>query len=222
MSCPKTPHILQEYFADDLAPLAKEEIDNHLLQCADCSNELEVLMLTQSRLADWQEQRVPHWDRGVELFRREHRVETRSGAWFSSWQWMPTAASFAMLCLLIFNTTVSVGEGGFAVSFGSGEGNLDVMLAEFEEEQRNEMESLIARFETRQDANNLQLMQAVMSQTQQATVENIDQIYAYFEEQRRQDMQLMSQGYQQLADSDYATIQSLQELAQFVSYQNVQ
>ena len=29
----------------------------------------------------------------------------------------------------------------------------------------------------------------------------------------------MSQGYQQLADSDYATVQSLQELAQFVSFQ---
>lgn len=222
MSCPKTPHILQEYFADDLAPLAKEEIDNHLLQCADCSNELEVLLLAQSQLTDWQERQVPHWDRGVELFRREHRVEAQSGSSLSGWQWMPTAASFAMLCLLIFNTTVSIGEGGFTVSFGSGETNLDLTLSEFEEEQRNDIESLIARFESRQDANNLQLMQAVVSQTQQATVENIDQIYAYFEEQRRQDMQLMSQGYQQLADSDYATIQSLQELAQFVSYQNVQ
>lgn len=222
MSCPKTPHILQEYFADDLAPLAKEEIENHLLQCEDCSNELEVLMLAQSQLNDWQEQRVPHWDRGVELFRREHRADTNSGSWFSNWQWMPTAASFAMLCLLLFNTTVSVGDGGFTVSFGSESGELDVVLAEFEQAQRDEMESLIARFESRQDANNLQLMQAVMSQTQQATVENIDQIYAYFEEQRRQDMQLMSQGYQQLADSDFATIQSLQELAQFVSYQTVQ
>ena len=222
MSCPKTPHILQEYFADDLAPLAKEEIENHLLQCEDCSNELEVLMLAQSQLNDWQEQRVPHWDRGVELFRREHRAESSSGSWFSNWQWMPTAASFAMLCLLLFNTTVSVGDGGFTVSFGSESGELDAVLAEFDRAQRDEMESLIARFESRQDANNLQLMQAVMSQTQQATVENIDQIYAYFEEQRRQDMQLMSQGYQQLADSDFATIQSLQELAQFVSYQTVQ
>ncbi len=219
MSCPKTPHILQEYLADDLTPLAKVEIDKHLLQCEHCSRELEVLMLTQSQLADWREERVPHWDRGTELFRREHRVSKESPSWFTAWQWMPTAASFAMLCLLILNTSVSVGNGGFSVSFGSPEGDLDAVLAAFELDQRAEIDSVIARFESRQDANNLQLMQAVMSQTQQATVENLDQIYAYFEEQRRQDMQLMSQGYQQLADSDYATVQSLQELAQFVSFQ---
>ena len=33
MSCPKTQHILQEYFADNLASLAKEKIDSHLLIC---------------------------------------------------------------------------------------------------------------------------------------------------------------------------------------------
>jgi len=222
MSCPRTQYILQEYLADDLTSLAKEEIDKHLLQCEVCAQELEVLTLTQSQLANWQEERVPHWDRGMELFRREHRVGKETPSWFSAWQWMPTAASFAMLCLLIFNTTLSVGDGGFSVSFGAESGNLDATLAAFENEQRAELNATIARFESRQDANNLQLMQAVMSQTQQATVENLDQIYAYFEEQRRQDMQLMSQGYQQLADSDYATVQSLQELAQFVSFQGVQ
>ena len=222
MSCPKTPYILQEYLADDLTPLVKEEIDKHLLQCELCARELEVLTLTQSQLADWQEERVPHWDRGLELYRREHGVSKGSAPWFSFWQWMPSAASFAMLCLLLFNTSVSVGDGGFSVSFGAQDSELDSTLLAFEREQRAEIDALISRFESRQDANNLQLMQAVMSQTQQATVENLDQIYAYFEEQRRQDMQLMSQGYQQLADSDYATVQSLQELAQFVSFQGVQ
>ena len=36
MSCPKTEHLLQEYFADDLAPLIKEEIENHLNFCDHC------------------------------------------------------------------------------------------------------------------------------------------------------------------------------------------
>lgn len=219
MSCPKTPYILQEYLADDLTPLAKEEIDKHLLQCEQCASELEVLMLTQSQLSNWQAERVPHWDRGMELFRREHRIGKGSPSWFAPWQWMPTAASFAMLCLLIFNTSLEVADGGFSVSFGLPNGDVDAALAVFEQQQRSEIDSMIARFESRQDANNLQLMQAVMSQTQQATIENLDQIYAYFEEQRRQDMQLMSQGYQQLADSDFATVQSLQELARFVSFQ---
>ncbi len=45
MSCPKTEHLLQEYFADDLAPLTREEMDNHLRFCDHCSAELEALML---------------------------------------------------------------------------------------------------------------------------------------------------------------------------------
>ena len=53
MSCPKTQHILQEYFADNLASLAKEKIENHLLVCGHCSNELESLLLTQSTLNQW-------------------------------------------------------------------------------------------------------------------------------------------------------------------------
>ena len=223
MSCPKTSHLLQEFFADDLAPLAREEIERHFLRCESCSQELEALMVAQNNLTEWQQERVPHWDRGVELFRREHAAPRSAPSWFAGWQWLPTATSFAMLCVLIFNTSVSVGEDGFMLSFGAGATTEPVteLLAEFETEQQAQLQSMIARFESRQDANNLQLLQAVMTQTQQSTVENLDQIYAYFEEQRRQDMQAMSMGYQQLADSDYATIQSLQELAQFVSYQDV-
>ena len=95
---------------------------------------------------------------------------------------------------------------------------IDRSLAKFEAQQLAEIESLIRRFEARQDSNNVQLLQAVMEQTQQSTAESLDRIYAYFEEQRLRDLQDMQLGYQQLADSDYATLRSLQELAQFVSY----
>ena len=46
------------------------------------------------------------------------------------------------------------------------------------------MQQLVARFEDRQDSNNVQLLQAVIDQTQQTTAENLDRIYAYFEQQR--------------------------------------
>ncbi|MBT4257536.1 MAG: hypothetical protein HOD87_15860, partial [Gammaproteobacteria bacterium] len=57
-------------------------------------------------------------------------------------------------------------------------------------------------------------------QNQQATAENLEQIYAYFEQQRILDLQDMRVGYQQLVDSDYETIRSLQQLASFVSFQD--
>jgi len=221
MSCPKTEHLLQEYFSDDLAPLASEEIERHLAQCPDCNQELEALLLAQSQLQQWQQEEVPHWDRGLELFKREHRPGEQQKAGFSIWQWFPTAASFAMLCLLIFNTSLSTAGGGFSISFGSRDAApaARTMLAELQQEQQREFDAMMARFEDRQDANNLQLMQAVMAQTQQTTADNLDRIFTYFEEQRLEDLQVLSQSYQQLVDSDYATIQSLQDLARYVSFQ---
>jgi soluble cytochrome b562 len=81
------------------------------------------------------------------------------------------------------------------------------------------MENLAIRVEDRQDANNLRLMQAVLDQAQEATAQSLDQMAGYFEQQRQLDIQDFQVGYQELADSDYETIRSLQQLATFISYQ---
>ena len=47
----------------------------------------------------------------------------------------------------------------------------------------------------------------------------LEGIYALFEDQRLRDLEDMRIGYQQLMDSDYETLRSLRQLAQFVSYQ---
>ena len=222
MSCPKTPHLLQEYFSEDLAPIVREELDKHLAECEYCNSELESLLVAQSSLLRWQDQRVPHWDRGLELFKREHRVSNSTMGFWGRWQWFPTAASFAMLVILLLNVSVASNEQGFSISFGATptqQQDLDSRLVAFQASQQQDMEQLVARFEDRQDSNNVQLLQAVMDQTQQATMENLDRIYAYFEQQRLQDLTDMRVGYEQLVDSDYETIRSLQQLAQFVSYQ---
>ena len=220
MSCPKTQHVMLEYFAEDLSPVANEELQRHIDQCEHCSTELEAILLTHASLQKWQEEKVPHWDRGVELFRREHRShEPKSVSW-RFWNWIPAAASCAMLVVMLFNTTISSSADGFSISFGSvpSSGQLESMVAELEQRQRSEMQALAASFTERQDSNNVQLLEAVMTQTQQATAENLEIIYTYFEQQRIQDLQAMRAGYQDLLDSDYETIRSLQQLAQYVSY----
>ena len=222
MSCPKTDYLLQEYFSGSLSAQAGAEFDKHLAKCGECRAELDTLLLTGRELLSWQDQRVPHWDRGLGLFKREHAAMPKATGWFERWQWAPTAASFAMLCLLLLNTSVSVSDSGLEIAFGGSadRAEIDRSLATFEAQQLAEIESLIRRFEARQDSNNAQLLQAVMEQTQQSTAESLDRIYAYFEDQRLRDLKDMQLGYQQLADSDYATLRSLQELAQFVSYRD--
>ena len=48
------------------------------------------------------------------------------------------------------------------------------------------------------------------------------EVLAYFEAQRQQDMQLLQSSYQRLADSDFQTIRSVQQLANYVQYQGGQ
>ena len=205
MSCPKTEHLLQEYFTDDLAPLIKEEIENHLNFCDHCREELEGLILVQSSLNQWQDQRVPHWDRGRELFRREHRVPGSRISFWNKLQWVPSAVSFAMLAILLLNVNIVSSDSGVSISFGVNESDsvlLESRLFAFEQQQEIAINELVQRIEDRQDSNNIELLQAVMDQTQQTTAENLDLIYAFFEQQRLQDLEDMRVSYQELVDSD--------------------
>jgi hypothetical protein len=214
MSCPKTHYLLQEYFSEDLSAIARNELDRHLTDCAHCNGELESVLLAQQNLQQWQEQRAPHWDRHLELFRQEHRINRPVSRFWLSWQWLPTAT---------LNVSVVSNESGFSISFAGPSAsitNSNAQLAEFEQAQRLEMQQLATRVESKQDSNNVQLLQAVMEQTQQSTIDTFDQMYAYFEQQRLLDLQDMRTGYEQLVDSDYETIRSLQQLVNYVGYQS--
>mgnify|MGYP001433451757 FL=1 len=223
MSCPKTQHILQEYFADDLASLAKEKIESHLLVCGHCSNELESLLLTQSTLNQWKNERAPHWNRGMEFFRREHQTPISGFSLWHRLQWAPTIACFVMMIVLLLNVNFVSSQEGFSVSFGSTSDDspaIEERLVAFQEEQRLAMDTLAGRIEDRQSSNNIELLQTVLDQNQQTTAENLNRIYAFFEQQRLRDLEDMRVGYQDLVDNDYETIRSLQQLAQFVSFQS--
>jgi len=227
MSCPKTRHLLIEYFDDSLPPLAREEIEHHLAECRECASELDSVHAVQTRLDGWHEQRVPHWDRGIPLFKEEHGgPAARPGAWL--WQWLPTAASLAMLVLLIFNVSVTRNGNGFTVAFGHRDGSMNEsmlteQLTQFAQQQQQRQEQalqlFLSRIDERQDSNNLRLMQAVLEHTQQLSSENFEQMYSYFEQQRQLDMENVQVGYQQLLDSDFETLRTMEQLASFVEFQ---
>jgi hypothetical protein len=137
-------------------------------------------------------------------------------------QWFPVAASFLMLTVLLLNTQVVSNDEGFLISFGVSDPNtpdIESQLQVFYESQRQDLNATIQRLEVRQDNNNIELLRAVVAQTQQTTAENLDSMYVFFDQQRLLDLEDMRVGYQELVDSDYETIRSLQQLAQFVSYQ---
>ena len=81
MPCPKTQYLFTEYFADDLSSIARGELEKHIQSCPECAAELIALQTTQSKLEQWQDERVPHWDRGTTLFRQEHVNQHQAKSW---------------------------------------------------------------------------------------------------------------------------------------------
>ena len=226
MSCPKTRHLLVEYFDESVSGVAREEIERHLSDCDACAKELQGMLAVQAQLSGWQAQRTPHWDRSIPHV-RERSPQTAAAGRIGLWQWLPTAACAAMLAALLFNVSVTGDSTGFSVSFG-GQSRIDsqefdLRLAQFAEQQRRRQEEslqqLLAGLDAQQDSNNLQLIQAVMEQVQQFTAESIDQMYSHFEQQRQLDLENVQFSYQQLLDSDFETLRTMEQLASYVQYQ---
>ncbi|MEX0617360.1 MAG: hypothetical protein WDZ76_00290 [Pseudohongiellaceae bacterium] len=232
MSCPRTQHLLVEYFADDLLSVTRQEINHHLRECNDCKSELNAALSARDTLAGWRGEAVPHWGRGVAEFKAQHHGNDSRGGLNWAWQWMPTAACAVMATIMLLQTSITADDSGFSIGFGVQAENqvthdtLDQRLASFQQNQLARQEQQLGGFLTRvdelQNDNNRRLLQAVSDQTEQATAENLERIYTYFEQQRQQDLQTLQAGYQQLYDSDYETIRSMQQLANYIGYEGAQ
>ena len=188
MPCSRTEHLLREYLADDLSPVMRAEIEQHVANCPDCAGELRQLRGATAGLRQWQDLPTPRWHRHLALFRSERGAGNgaRPGAWRFAWQWFPAAACALMLGILLLNTSVVYRDGAVEISFGSpGMAEIDERMVEFEREQAAER-ALFADALTR------------------------------FEQQRMQDLESIQAGYEWLADRDYETVQSLQQLVSLV------
>ena len=193
MPCSRTEHLLREYFADDPGPVMRAEIEQHIGNCPDCATELRQLLAAKAGLRQWQDQPAPRWHRHLALFRRERGARGgENGGWRLAWQWLPATACALMLGLLLLNTSVVYRAGAVEISFGA-PGLAE--LAEIEEfEQRLEF------FQREQAAERARFAETL----------------TLFEQLRAQDLESIQAGYEWLADRDYETVQSLQQLVSLV------
>ncbi len=215
MSCPQTEQWLTSYLGDELDHEARSQFEQHMTLCDDCRRELSTMSSAHSALRSWREEPLPEW--GWSRMQSVYALQgassatkpaTRPRASVTWWQWLPTAASFAMLILLLVDTRVIVNDEGVTVAFGGQAALLE----------REETQQLLARFEQRQDENSIALMQAALTQARESSESTFQQLFTYFEQQRQRDMQDVRASYEQLVNSDYETVRSLQQLANFVTF----
>lgn len=225
MSCRETESLVADYFDSSLSATQRRNLNQHVQHCAYCRDELAAAQRVDVHLRQWQDQPVPQWNRIPEGLRKERA--SRKLSWFSWWQWTPAVLSLVLVLAVFSNTQLTRTQDGFVLAFGAensmDEATLAAQLARFQEQQmlrqEQEFQALAARMEERQDASNIRLMETVISQMSDSTARSLDQVMAYFEATREQDMQVLQSTYQQLADSDYETIRSVQQLATYVQYQ---
>ncbi|MDX1490832.1 MAG: hypothetical protein R3332_06065 [Pseudohongiellaceae bacterium] len=217
MSCERTSEIVASFFDDALAPVQRQANEAHVSSCAHCRVQLADARLVQARLASYKEEAVPNWSRSAVLAKEKPKTNWRD--WLGAWQWAPLACSFLLALGVVFNVEISSSDSGFVVAFGQSSG-----VSQQELDQR--IQKLSASLERQQGDVQLQMLETVvenvMRQYDENSSRNLEQVIEYFDLQRQQDLQLLQSSYQQLADSDYETIRSVQQLASYVQYQGLE
>lgn len=227
MQCPESVRYLSAYVLDELALSERDAFENHLADCAQCSAELASFDSVKSVLNSWDDEALPasaaaHRER-IRRLAEPLPKQDKASRWplLNWWQWAPSAVSFAVLVLVFMDARFLVDEAGFSVSFGGLKNDASVFQMVDQMVDREELQQVIARLEQRQDQNTIALMQAVLNQTRESSEANFQQLFAFFEQQRLNDLEQVRASYEQLAESDFETLRSLQQLASYVSFNEI-
>lgn len=227
MQCPESVRYLSAYVLDELALSERDAFENHLADCAQCSAELASFDSVKSVLNSWDDEALPA-SAAAHRERIRHLAEPlpkqdKARRWplLNWWQWAPSAVSFAVLVLVFMDARFLVDEAGFSVSFGGLKNDASVFQMVDQMVDREELQQVIARLEQRQDQNTIALMQAVLNQARESSEANFQQLFAFFEQQRLNDLEQVRASYEQLAESDFETLRSLQQLASYVSFNEI-
>jgi anti-sigma factor RsiW len=222
MSCHQTTDIIADYFDQQLSPQTRQTVQQHVAHCEDCRAEVALLAPAQKTLLAWQNESVPDWDRfkgqgqghGNGPAAHDHRQplrKRRAGPhWADVRRWIPLAASLVLSVAVLTQTRLDVSAQGWQLSFGGSAAEqqlaqLDVYLAKQARDQRQQ---------------NQQMLETALQQFGDSTADSLYQLVDWFEQQRELDTQRMEAGFQQMLDRDYQTVNSVQQLASFVRYQN--
>lgn len=220
MSCQLTPELIADRLDKHCSLLRRNEIDQHINNCAWCSAALTEAQLSLAVLSHWQEETVPDWQRQAApvtlgsrqaQHSRRHRLIRQSlrRKVLALRTWAPLAASVLLALAVLLQLRIDISSTGMQLSFGSVpqasvSDEINTVLTAFAEQQR---------IETRQ------LVEVALLQFGDSTADSLQQLVEFFEQQRELDLRRMEAGMQQLLDRNYQTVNSVQLLASYIQSQ---
>lgn len=216
MNCQQTPLLVADYLGGELAPARRREIEIHLAECAHCRSEVELLRPAVELLGGYAPDEAPEWDRNATAapISRQRRAGRRAADWL---QWGSLAASCVLATALVLQVSVQRDSTGWTVSVGGPQQavNSDVVTEQ-------QLQDYLAVFAEQQRQESQQELQQALARFSETSTDTFMQVVQYLERQRELDIQRMEAGFQQMLDSNFRTVNSVQQLASYVQYQGAQ
>ncbi|HIG41256.1 MAG: zf-HC2 domain-containing protein [bacterium] len=178
-SCEQCQNLLPEFIENTINTLQKQRVDQHLEQCAQCSETLQQLWELQAMSTRWHDESVPGWSRRRAFF------EPRD--WWSSLQMVSTFASILVLVFVFSQAQVSTDD-GFSIRFGDDpsekgflteatlEKRVAQLLSVLEVQQQEQLQSNSNKLTSQQVATNQLLLKAALDMSRSERREDFDTI----------------------------------------------
>ncbi|ALO45866.1 anti-sigma factor family protein [Pseudohongiella spirulinae] len=215
MNCQHTPILVADYLGGQLAPERRLEIEAHLAACEICRCEVESLRPTLELLENYVPGETPEWDRKASAVPivNDPGVGRRVTNWL---HWASLAASCVLATALVLQLNVQRDSDGWALSIG-GQGSEAAPGEAFVTDQQ--LRDYLAVFAEEQRQETQQDLQQALTRFSETSSDSMMQLVQYLERQRELDIQRMEAGFQQMLDSNFQTVNSVQQLASYVQYQ---
>ena len=176
-SCEQCQKLLVEFVENSINPLQRQRIDQHLMSCEDCSENLQQLWEMQSLATRWRDEPVPRWSRRALFF--------ESFNWWPNLQLISAFASVLVLVLVLGNAEISTRD-GFAIRFGNHDYLTKSELArevatlknQLRSEQRDLLQINVANLTNQQIATNQLLLRTVLDRSRQERRDDLDTLVA--------------------------------------------
>jgi hypothetical protein len=171
-------NLLFDYADNQLKPLERQLVDQHLQHCDDCNTELSSIWNMQSASNEWADQRVPLLNKG---WGNKKQYFFEPSPWPKRIQWTSSFASVLVLTQARFSTI-----DGLTVDFASdfiSHNELSLQLTNLQARNQMQLNSRVQKLTSQQVETNQLLLCTVLSASQQERREDLGNLLVLWEEE---------------------------------------
>ncbi|MCB1644346.1 MAG: zf-HC2 domain-containing protein [Pseudomonadales bacterium] len=214
-SCEACQNYLFDLVDNELKPLEKQRVQQHIDHCEDCQAQLSAIWEMQAVASRWQDKAVPHWQR------RETFFESR---WAPRLQWASSFASVFVLVLVLGQVKVDFHD-GLSIRFGGDfidQQTLEQRLTAFEDDQQQQLQSGLQKVSEQQLASDQLLLRTLLDTSRKERGEDLRQVVNLIDEYQDQRTEQTNESLRYLIASQVEDKRNIEQLTRAILRSNVE